>query len=305
MSIARRRWLGLPWLVLAACGGGTAGGGPVPLEQIGARTVRAVCTAQVRCGLFPDEASCTEARVVDLAQVQADVSAGKTRYDPAMEGACLDAIAATSCNASDAIGTPLPCTKALEGTLTDGAACLLGSECVSQNCNVGPACADVACCAGTCGAVVTENGDCSGGNTCAAGTFCSIDVCRQRGGPGAYCALGGDGCASGLTCIASSPVAGTCGDFAGEGQECSHRPCDALDDVCDSTSTCTRRLPIGADCTNEVSSCARYATCGPTGTCVAKSGPGAPCSENKDCLGSLTCGMDGACALPPAGFACP
>jgi hypothetical protein len=120
---------------------------------------------------------------------------------------------------------------------------------------------------------------------------------------GSSCASWGD-CATGLTCALQGPTTGVCGTRVGVGEDCMRAGCDGAEGYCDSTTwLCTRWVPLGADCTN--AECVRYGACD-SGTlkCVPKSGPGGPCSENKDCVGgALTCGTDGACALPPAALA--
>src|SRR5436305_3292335 len=83
---------------LSACGGG--GGGAVSIAEIGPRSLAASCAMEVRCGYFADLASCTSSRVSSTAQIEADTASGKTLYDPAAAGVCLDTLGMLSCSAS-------------------------------------------------------------------------------------------------------------------------------------------------------------------------------------------------------------
>jgi hypothetical protein len=295
---------------VSACGGG---GGSVSLQDLGPKAVSSICEFEVRCGLFPDQASCEGANVANLGQITADVNAGKIHYDSVAASDCLNAFASFGCNESDLFnGTPQSCRDAFKGTVADGGACFTGEECVSTKCNIGTCTPATMCCAGTCGATTTpvpKGGDCSAlGSTCATGTFCQ----RGPAGGAATCAdLVADGqpcttfdqCVAGSTCeLAAGTTSGVCSRFPAEGEACGQLSvCDASNDFCDAaTKTCVRAIAVGGACPSSVG-CVKYARCDATTLkCVARSAKGGPCAAQGDCLGSLVC-TNGACALsaPP------
>jgi hypothetical protein len=299
---------------LSACGGS---GGSVPVAELGPRSVAALCATDVRCGTYADMASCTSSRVSGTAQVEADIALGKTVYDAAAAGICLDALAMLSCSASGSTTQLQACTDAVKGTVADGGPCVAGNQCVSSICNTASmSCpAGIACCAGTCGptrATVAEGGDCTGaGVRCADGSFCdstaASPVCTKLKAAGASCTLASQ-CARGLACVRTTgATTGTCGTYPATGQDCSNvATCDDSHDFCaQATHLCTKRIAPGGDCATEPAGCLRYARCDTTTQkCVAKSAAGSACVDSSDCLGSLQC-TNGVCALEPPRPACP
>jgi Dickkopf N-terminal cysteine-rich region len=300
---------------LGACGGG---GGPVPIDQLGPRVEQALCDYSVRCGSYPDVASCMSAVTDTTPQLVADVKSGKTLYDAAKAGTCLDSLGSFGCNQSSMNMTSSACDEAFKGTLPGGGACINDQECVSANCDRAGCDGTVACCTGLCAAArvtVAEGGTCGLDATCVTGTFCDFAVggtstCKRRGGAGAACVSSLE-CVSGLTCVAAASPAGTtarvCGAFALTGEDCrmTDGACDARADFCDpTTNKCVPRGVPGADCVANATSCLPYARCDAmTLKCVARGALGAPCAQGQDCTsGQCT---NGACVAMPVRAVCP
>jgi Dickkopf N-terminal cysteine-rich region len=310
-----RRRLGVMAVLWGAgCGGG--GGGPVPIDQLGPHLVQALCDYGVRCSSYPDLASCMSANGDSTPQLVADVKAGKTLYDAAQAGACLDGLAPSGCTRSSEGPIPAACDQAFKGTIAEGGACASGVECLSTICNFNACDISTTCCPGVCGPVrvtVAEGGVCGLPNTtCGTGMFCQFatggaSTCKRRGAAGAACTPGLE-CADGLTCVVSvGSRAGVCGSFPRTGEDCATTDgtCDARTDFCDpTTSKCTPRLAPGAACVPSASSCATYARCDVmSGKCVSLGGLGAACAAGSDCF-SHQC-VSGACAARPAFPVCP
>jgi hypothetical protein len=263
---------------------------------------------------LPDEASC--AYDIDLRQVQADIQSGKVVYDGVAAEACLDAFAARSCNFSEVFTIPPGCDRAVKGTLADGAACGSGNQCISRIC--APASTTTCetatmCCPGTCAATrVAEGGDCSGGHSCAPGTYCDTSgttpVCKKRGAVGAACTLLLP-CAENLQCAkATGATEGTCATYPKRGEACGTGiiDCDDTRDACDAASkTCVARVGVGGDCTAGPERCLVFTKCDATSLkCVAKSALGGACTTNSGCLSSLVC-VNGLCEEQPLRPVCP
>src|SRR6516164_5964203 len=98
-------------VLLAACGGGAPS---IALVDYPERSAEAQCTFGVRCGLFPDEATCLayQHTTVDPSPAAA-VAAGKLSYSGERARACVDALAVGSCDLTDRTArvTPKPCTQ--------------------------------------------------------------------------------------------------------------------------------------------------------------------------------------------------
>jgi hypothetical protein len=309
-----RRWLVLCGALSSACGGG----GAIPVDEIAATTVDVECQVDVRCGYYPDVATCKSIVSPLAAQVADEVKAGRVIYDGAAARTCLDAIGALSCKKSDLFQQPSACDDAYKGTAAEGESCTTGEVCLSGTCLKVACAASVACCAGTCGAVrtvVDAGGDCKGSTkSCATGLFCGDDgqggqVCQPRRALGAPCAAGLQ-CAAGLTCSrpATTGAMATCVPYPQEGQDCSatYGLCDAPDQHCDATTMkCARDVGVGAACLPGDDSCPPYARCdAATHACVAQRGLGGACAAQRDCLLELSC-VSGACAARLTQNACP
>jgi hypothetical protein len=313
----KRAWAVLVVAFSSACGGGSGGGAPIPIDQLGPRVEQIICDFEVRCGLYPDAATCMSSVSDNTPQLVADVKSGKTIYDGAQAAACLDAFTARGCNQSGAIAAPTACDKAFTGTVAVGGACFAGEECVSGDCNISNCITTMACCAGVCGAVtvlVAEGATCSPtGANCVAGTFCDSGVggtstCKRRGVAGAACA-GPFDCADGFACVTpAGQTTGTCGAFPQTGQDCKTTDgrCDSSLDYCDPvTNKCTRRGAVGGACDGMTGgTCLPYAECDPTTSkCVGRGAVGAACMLGSDCYtGQCTAG---ACAARTPRAVCP
>jgi hypothetical protein len=309
----RARWCSIAWLLLPACAGGSA---PVPLEEAASRSAAASCEAGLRCGLFPDEASCAGAVEPELGQLRLDVSAGKIIYDAEAVGACFDALASLRCD-DYRTADPASCRRALTGTVADGDPCHLVDDCRSGDCDMSGCARGLACCAGICGpssTTVADGASCADAAVrCADGSYCAgfgaAALCARRGVVGADCDARGQ-CADGLDCLrARVGTQGTCGPYPKSGEACSREPDDNCGDVrfyCDQvTLRCTKRLAVGVNCSHSPSGCVLYAGCeASSGKCVALARAGAPCDVAVGCLGLLPC-TSGVCAASAPGELCP
>ncbi len=227
---------------VALRGGGASRLGPLGLwrrrrrsgadREIGPRSVAELCATEVRCGTFADMASCTSARVSSTAQVEADTASGKTVYDPAAAGICLDALAMLSCSASGSTTQLQACTDAVKGTVADGGPCVAGNQCVSSVCNVtATSCASgMACCAGTCGprAPSSRRAETARAPARAAPMEPSATPPRRarsarNGRRPARAARWRRNARPGLACVRmTGATTGTCGTYPATGQDCSN-----------------------------------------------------------------------------------
>ena len=296
------------------------------LSEVSAAAADAVCTYRARCGQMPDVASCKAVTQREDAQLSADVTAGRVKYDGKAAAACLEVFRSASCNYSDKSGQnePQACTDAFKGAVTDNGVCYMGSECASGSCsgNVCPV-SSTSCCPGTCdpsassAGAIPIGGDCSGiGALCVSGAFCSYGlttICTAKAAAGQSCdtLYAEESCVAGAYCVANGSNTGICGKLPAEGQACYPTggypyACDSMLDYCDSvTLKCVPRIPMGGNCSSSAS-CVGYAACDATGHCVSRPRAGESCDDANGlhCLGSLQC-SSGTCALPPAPIVCP
>jgi hypothetical protein len=305
----------LPLLGLSACGSGS-----IPIGDLGDKLLDESCTRAVRCGEYPDKATClaSNSRIVDLGQLEADVSAGKVTYDGSKAADCLSVIFARGCTITEQLApvSSQACDDTFKGTVATGGTCFSEEECVSQSCDRSNCATALTCCAGTCNPPVTASiasgGNClPAGSVCVTGTFCKRDptgsnaTCTPQVARGQPCTTLVDECVVGNICN-TDPVTGngTCGKVPVEGEPCPDGLCDASSDACDAaTRTCVRRIAIGGACPSG-SGCVRYANCDTaTLTCVPRASKGGACTTTGDCLGSLTC-TNGVCVDAPAAPVC-
>jgi hypothetical protein len=283
MTAMRSMCLGVVALVfsysLASCGG-TGGGGGIPLQQLGDEWSRAQCASSVRCGQYPDMASCLSSLPYSFASVEPYVESGKVLYDGAAAAQCVDIISALSCNQSETLdSSPRSCQHIFKGTIADGSHCYDDRECQSGICKHEQC--PVACCVGTC--ALSEPPPISG----------------PRLGAGEPCDDSAPTipfqCASGLWCLASA--GSRCGRLPRRGEACDpeSQPCDSFTDTCGPVSrTCVPLVDVGGTC-SDAAPCVAYAWCHPdTMTCVARVGVGEACTVVADCLIPLVC-RNGAC----------
>jgi hypothetical protein len=288
--------LGVGVVSVANCsGGGTGVGGEgdsIAIQDLGSRDSQAECSRAVRCGVYPDQATCVAANPPLLGQLMADVQAGKVKYDGAAASECLTALAAQSCplSASPPLKYPEACRKAFQGTAVAGEPCFINQECVSGSCNLPPTADGTTCIAGTCDAVVvpaaqgeictfaTQQPSCVDGTDCRAIAGGTSMTCQPQVALGGACG-GPEDCVAGLSCLENALGAVTCQALPSEGQPCvpSGVPCAAFVDICDVTShTCVRRSGVGGGCPTG-QECVAYATCDAgTRKCVLRGDLGTP-----------------------------
>jgi hypothetical protein len=301
-------------LAVAGCGspgaGGTgSGGGSIGVGDLGTALADVVCDRDVRCGAYPDKATCLGNVALDESKLAAAVNAGTVIYDGRAAAACVAALRADttgfgSCSVTDQETRPQPaaCLAYAKGTLPPGATCSDGFVCQSG------ACANIrcpsSCCAGVCSTPsIPLGGACSPGDGCPDGAFCSLTLVSGTCAPKK---AAGQSCGSDVECVAGTLCrVDVCGTLPAEGAYCLDiARCDAAVDYCDAdTSQCSRRIAIGAPCPNGTG-CVGYGFCdAATRTCVPRGGAGAPCNGSSECLAAFTC-ASGACAASPA-TACP
>jgi hypothetical protein len=300
---------------LAGCQQGSEDRGVVSLADFAKQAEEAACTRAVRCGWFPDVATCTTASTWKTDQLVASSKAGRIQYDGKAAAACIEAVAGLGCNLTDQTDDlPPACTRAFVGNVTAGGACFVDDDCASGSCG-GRACTPPAgCCAGACNAsapaLVPAGGSCyppGGSGECAEGTYC------DNSSTGATCVTGlvlGQPCdpagaqsvgcqPPGLCQPSASALGGTCMPPPFEGEPCdpSATMCNASVDFCDGTGLCVRKLAVGVPCPDGAG-CVDYAFCA-SGTCVSQQRAGEACDDQQadTCMGTLVC-RAGVCALP-------
>jgi len=257
-------------VALAGCGGGVA----IADYQTKLRDAR--CSFEVRCGLFPDQASCTAFfPVADDPSLAAAVDQGKSTYDADKAEQCVNETANADCNGTTREGREVPavCFEVVGGTGKMSDACVSNSECESKACDV-PTCM-MACCPGTCGVANPKAalGEPCATRTCETGLTCdNTKTCADLFAAGVPC-QSGDQCAYGLGCVGTPS---TCKVLPELGEPCPDMAC----------------AEIGATCS--------------AGTCVALGLPGTLCVASTDCSPYFTCDLlRGDCApFPTRGQSC-
>jgi hypothetical protein len=285
-------------------------GNSIKLADVAAVSTAKICEYSVRCGRFPDQATCVAANTSDVGQFLADVQAGKLLYDGAAAATCYKGFATLSCAYSDPTPYPPVCDSVVKGTIMPGGVCSNDSVCVSQSCAQGNCDPTATCCAGTCRALTgpAPIGAPCDSAPCGPDGYCDVtSVCAARAAAGRPC-NDFDGCVAGLGCaMDTATMSGVCAIFPAHGQTCNPAalPCDLPTDYCDpATTKCTTRVPPGGPCQTS-DECPSYAMCDAgTGTCMTLSGPGQACTQDFDCLGFLTC-PNGVCAVAPPLMVCP
>jgi len=334
MTFSNRLILAL-LLGVAGCGGSSSKGAPANIDEYFDRFLTELCTIDVACGSMPDMATCRaslQLEGTDLLTARADIAAGKTRYDSAKAGACLEfahrlyGSGCTRSGTSDLTGEEV-CSEVFVGTVADGGACFLSTECASAKCQQADTACQPAqqCCAGTCiakPAPIPAGADCTAlqpGQECAAGSYCftiapsPTPTCVVPSKvAGAACTTIVQ-CASPLFCdLDVATGAGTCQPAAATGAACNSDvlfgSCDNLRELCSTaTGTCTPRGAVGAPCDPlQYGSCLSYAECIGS-TCVALSPERGACNptDGPGCLGDLECSATtNTCGFPANAPAC-
>lgn len=216
-------------------------------------------------------------------------------WSSAQFAACSSAVSQADCQALLS-GNFNPAACPSTGSLANGKACGLDSQCQGGYCNTGTKLC------GTCaGGNAKAGSPCTAAVDCASNLVCIKGSCAQHVAAGGSCSSTVD-CASGLAC-----VSGKCGAPVALGQPCTAGEC-ALNAYCDPQKVCAT-IPLAAagqpcDLVNgKVVQCSGGAYCnldkqGQSGTCMAPLADGASCDPNvPDCLEPAQC-INGKCALP-------
>jgi hypothetical protein len=307
--------------LLAACGGG---GGGIAINDLPDALADAQCEQGVRCGTFPDLATCNAAEIFEGNDVETTlgaVAAGTIKYDEKNAAKCLDELASNDCTFPGFHdGDNSPCNNLFVGTVATGGACFISDECADQaDCTpTDPNCdSETTCCPGTCGTGVTiaqEGGVCNDTATCGPNLYCkpgaaADGVCTALiTNAGAAC---DDltACADPMYCDFdfATGMFKTCALAADSGATCDPNvliACGDQRDYCDPTSLkCTARAAAGAACADGGVECQGFATC-TNNLCVPDPGLNAPCVvDGPSCLGTLSC-VSGTCQAPTPGTSC-
>ena len=292
-------WSGLLAVAAAAaipaCGGGGAAGG-IALSDFRAREIGAYCEWAARCGVYPEQATCAASVHLDLGQQMADVSAGKTAYDPSAASTCIASFSTESCSFAERMTFESTCAAVFKGALALAKPCFFGHQCASGYCQLPDGClGSPSCCTGICSAptigsfctslnVSDIRGDCPWGSFCKLDASSAPTVCTPFVEIGQPCD-DRDQCVDEGRC-----VSGICTRLAREGESCDAVPCDSHKLACDeSTRTCVPAAPVGGACPSGIG-CVGYANCDlATLTCVAQRARGETCATSYDCLQGLQC----------------
>jgi hypothetical protein len=289
---------------LAGCGEDTGGGAYVPIGMYNSAYKDAYCTHLVTCGVFTDHDSCMATSLTGPVfeitdDLVAAVLAGKVYYDGGRFASCVAAVAATTCDTTDADGrTPLTaCANLFRGALAGGAACAFDGECISQTC--ARTCGELTCCLGTCSGDTPPvpmtpkpiGQSCTPGG-CVASAYCepSTQICTALKATDATCASSSE-CAFGLGCVPGSPT--VCAPLPKLGQGCSLAAALCRDEgqYCDLTATCVPLGLPGDRCDpssgRPEGGCSTYYRCDSTTmTCVRLPAVGESCAVVFACAGS-------------------
>ncbi|HUS30909.1 MAG TPA: hypothetical protein VMZ53_20505 [Kofleriaceae bacterium] len=306
-------------LLLIACGDDDSGSGEyVSVADFDTAYKDAECTYLVRCGLFPDQATCTSAALFAggayslSPDVRAEIAAGRVLYNGNAVHACFDAIANATCDKTDEIGrAPISaCYTFTRGTLAADAPCLTDAECISQDCRA--LVADGLCEMGACNGDTPPslelpiNGEpCNRIVGCGRGSYCdsSTDVCTPLKIAGADCVDTRE-CGFGLGC-AGAPR--TCKTLPGPNEACPDGVCRDEGLHCGG-AVCKALGLVGATCSSSTD-CSPYFPCDfATTMCKRPPSLGEACaSSNSRCFDEKSY-CDGATlkcvAAKPDGSAC-
>ena len=337
MGKARLGTVAIFAVTVAACNNPNTA--PVPFDQLPGRLATSFCGFAARCGLgttFSGSAGsdCQTQTTsyfanTTFAQYQLAITRGTLVYHADAAGQCLGAFDTASCSGFGG-GGPAACRMTFVGTVADGGACTISSECGSTSaCSGGGT--GTTC--GMCVHVPQINESCAGmgvAATCATGAFCSpMHLCTAQLAAGSPCdRTMASMCATGLTCMSAMPM-GTTGTCATPpaGTPCGAATC-TTGQLCDVTGgmamcraprtdgTCTSSAFGGTDCAAGTTCDSATMRCVPLPTlgqicstacvgparcvhqmCQPSIDNGASCTSDDVCV-SGHCTM-GTCAAPP------
>ena len=297
----------LALLGLSACGSDS-----IPIGDLGAKLLDESCTRAARCGEYPDKATClaSNSRIVDLGQLEADVSAGKVTYDGSKAADCLSAIFARGCTITEQLApvSSQACDDTFKGSVATGGTCF--SE-------------EGVCLAELRQKQLRDRPHVLRGHVQPSGRrfdrqrwklparrvrLRQRNVLQTRSDrlERYLYAPGGHGSAvhharRGVRGWKYLQYRSRDRKWHLRQGPCRRRAvpgngfCDASSDTCDATSrTCVRKIAIGGGCPSG-SGCVSCANCDTaTLTCVPRASRGGACTTTSDCLGSLTC-TNGVC----------
>ncbi|HEY5920258.1 MAG TPA: Dickkopf N-terminal cysteine-rich domain-containing protein [Kofleriaceae bacterium] len=270
----------------------------VVIDQMEAAYRTAYCTYLVRCGQFPDQATCEGAAIPLAMQVDPNIvaaaNAGRVSYSGSSVKACFAALANNTCDRTDQNGRMrvAACEGFFRGTRMSNQPCFVDQECISQNCvggSTGTTCSMGQCVGDIAPTVSPANvGEpCSGLFGCVDGAFCdtSLDICTALKPAGQTC-ISADECAYGLGCSGTTG-ARTCKALPTVGQPCPEALCRDDGNVCTGAVCVQVGLPPTA-CTSSTQ-CSSFYPCDFT-TSMCKQGPalGQPCSSTNRCFAAGT-----------------
>jgi len=322
---------------LLAIGCSSTHDNPVPLEEVGGRYSGVLCDAIDACygeaigGLFFGGSDCegtfrTSFDSTSLPLYREAIARGTLVYDDAAFGECEAALEMLGCEIFSARISDA-CETAFVGTLAPGAGCTLDEECqgASYCDHAGGACPGSCQARGSAGASCIEDGGCTTGLRCAAGT------CRSPAGDGAGCdGPTGLNCRAGLICLGADEIrAGTCDTVEAALSGALGATCDpttgplcvdglscALDEIVAGAPTfrCVERGALGGDCRIGIpDACQGDAVCGDVapdlgdfdGVCRPAPGAGETCGGLLERCRTGTRCVEGTCEPSGAlGAAC-
>lgn len=278
-------------------------GTSIPLEEVASSYKAAYCTFQVRCGQFPDQATCVSANFsgglsID-ANVVAAIQAGKIAYDGRKVKKCFEALAAATCDSTDQDSRmpPAACSTFLRGNGKNGDPCVMDEECASQSCSISVP--TDTCTIGQCfgdaapqpAAPAPVGEPCSSGG-CVAGAYCDgqqlTPVCVALKSQGTACESAVE-CAYGLSCAGTTR---TCVQLPGLDQACSSAlPCRDYGLYCDMSTaqpTCKKVGLPPATCTQFTQCADAYPCDSATGKCTKAPSVGQSCAATFTCFDAGT-----------------
>jgi len=275
----------------------------VSADQAASDVSKALCARYEACAplfvqvTYGDTATC-EARF--KLSVTPTLTATGTGATPGQYESCSADLAAATCDQLLSRNLPQSC-QTVAGTITDGTACGVDSQCTNKLCRKG----DSATC-GVCSSLAAAGGACVVDGDCSPNLNCTNKVCTTYGAAGASCDVTHP-CDVTLTCTGGkcatpAEAGGTC---AGLGQG----GCDSLKGLfCNASSVCAQiaTANAGQPCglVNGVyTACSAGGFCkGSTGvtpgTCEATVADGAACDviNGPPCLSPAIC-TSGVCKI--------
>lgn len=288
-----------------ACSSGSSGSS-VSNDQAATDVAKAFCQKFDSCASlfvtvsYGDEATC-EARF--KLSVTPSLTANGTGATTAQYESCAKDIPGASCDDLLSRNFPTSC-RTVAGSLADGTACGVDSQCKGKLCRL----SDNSSC-GACSTIGAGGATCSNDNECDYGLTCVNKVCSQYGQAGGTCDTTHP-CKPTLAC-----TNGTCATPGAAGAACpglGMGGCDNLSGLfCDQAKVCAavKFAAAGAACgydvgTDTYTGCSGGGTCKlatgkTTGTCTAPAADGAQCDtvNGPSCMAPAVC-SGGVCKVP-------